>query len=230
MKKMQKNIMTFSAGVKKTSHWLWYIALLYFSYLMLLITLQYVPINADVAFLRVKTDVTGLWYYNVAFFTHVYSSMFVLLAGIIQFSSFIRTRFIPLHRWSGRVYVAVIICISGPSGLIMGFYGNGGWIGQLAFCLLAMLWIWFTWKGFFAILSGDLILHKAWMYRSYALTLSAISLRLWKFVLVYLFEPKPMDLYQLVAWLGWTGNLVIAEVFIYFTIGRLYRKRKSIVI
>ncbi|WP_208112287.1 DUF2306 domain-containing protein [Pedobacter metabolipauper] len=227
---MQKNIMTFSAGVKKTSHWLWYIALLYFSYLMLLITLQYVPINADVAFLRVKTDVTGLWYYNVAFFTHVYSSMFVLLAGIIQFSSFIRTRFIPLHRWSGRVYVAVIICISGPSGLIMGFYGNGGWIGQLAFCLLAMLWIWFTWKGFFAILSGDLILHKAWMYRSYALTLSAISLRLWKFVLVYLFEPKPMDLYQLVAWLGWTGNLVIAEVFIYFTIGRLYRKRKSIVI
>lgn len=222
--------MTFSAGVKKTSHWLWYIALLYFSYLMLLITLQYVPINADVAFLRVKTDVTGLWYYNVAFFTHVYSSMFVLLAGIIQFSSFIRTRFIPLHRWSGRVYVAVIICISGPSGLIMGFYGNGGWIGQLAFCLLAMLWIWFTWKGFFAILSGDLILHKAWMYRSYALTLSAISLRLWKFVLVYLFEPKPMDLYQLVAWLGWTGNLVIAEVFIYFTIGRLYRKRKSIVI
>ncbi|WP_425562939.1 DUF2306 domain-containing protein [Mucilaginibacter gynuensis] len=54
------------------------------------------------------------------------------------------------------------------------------------------------------------------MYRSYALTLSAISLRLWKWGLVLLLQPRPMDVYRVVAWLGWTGNLLVAELIIYF--------------
>jgi hypothetical protein len=53
------------------------------------------------------------------------------------------------------------------------------------------------------------------MYRSYALTLSAISLRVFKLVIVALFHPNPMDVYVLVAWLGWVVNLGIAEFLIY---------------
>ena len=36
-----------------------------FSFLLLLITLQYVPYNTDVAFLRIKQDVVCLTYYKV---------------------------------------------------------------------------------------------------------------------------------------------------------------------
>jgi hypothetical protein len=53
------------------------------------------------------------------------------------------------------------------------------------------------------------------MYRSFALTLSAITLRLWKYLLVGVFHPRPMDVYQVVAWLGWTLNLIVAEWIIY---------------
>lgn len=52
------------------------------------------------------------------------------------------------------------------------------------------------------------------MIRSFALTLSAITLRLWKVVLVKLFHPAPMDVYMIIAGLGWIPNLIIAEYFI----------------
>jgi len=113
----------------------WYCALLFFTYLMLLITLQYIPARTDVAFLRVKDNVTGLLHYRIAFFTHVYTSVFVLVCGIIQFSAYLRQRFLNLHRLSGRIYVILIVLFAGPTGLVMGFYGNGGWIAQTAFCL-----------------------------------------------------------------------------------------------
>ncbi len=52
------------------------------------------------------------------------------------------------------------------------------------------------------------------MIRSFALTLSAITLRAWKYIIVYLFHPPPMDTYRMVAWLSWVVNLLIAEIII----------------
>ena len=112
--------------------------LMYFSFLMLEITLQYIPIDLDVAFLRIKHDVIGLTHYQIAFFTHVFTSMFALLAGFTQFSFFLRKKYPLVHRGIGKLYVVVILLLSGPSGLIMGYYANGGWSSQWAFMLLAM--------------------------------------------------------------------------------------------
>jgi hypothetical protein len=105
----------------------------------------------------------------------------------------------------------------------MGVYGNGGLISQSAFCLLAVLWIFFTLKAVLAAMAGRFAVHKAWMYRSYALTLSAISLRFWKWLIVLLFQPRPMDVYHVVSWLGWVGNLLIAELIIYFSYRKMQR-------
>ncbi len=49
------------------------------------------------------------------------------------------------------------------------------------------------------------------MIRSYALALSAITLRLWKLVLVQLLAPPPMEVYVLVSGLGWIPNWLLAE-------------------
>jgi hypothetical protein len=53
------------------------------------------------------------------------------------------------------------------------------------------------------------------MLRSFAMAFSAITLRLWKVILVYLFQPSPMDLYQIVSWLGWIPNLLLIELYIF---------------
>jgi hypothetical protein len=52
------------------------------------------------------------------------------------------------------------------------------------------------------------------MIRSYALTLSALTLRAWKWSITNTVELPPMDVYRAVAWLGWVPNLLIAELLI----------------
>ncbi|MCB0634069.1 MAG: DUF2306 domain-containing protein [Saprospiraceae bacterium] len=193
----------------------------WFCYLMLNITLQYIPYDTDVAFLRIKQDEIVLPYYRIAFFTHVYLSILVLPAGFIQFSSFVLRKYPRFHRLNGWIYLITILGFSAPSGLIMGFHANGGWSSQLAFCLLALLWMLFTaLAGYYAI-KKRFILHRQMMYRSFALTLSAITLRAWKYIIVALFHPRPMDVYRIVAWLGWVLNLIIAEWII-----RYYLKKR----
>ncbi len=188
---------------------------LFFCYLMLEITLQYIPYHTDVAFLRIKQDEIALDYYKVAFFIHVYTSMLVLLAGFTQFSSSILRKFPKIHRTNGWIYFLTVCLLSGPTGLIMGFHANGGFYSQLAFCLLAILWVYFTVIAFIKIRKKDILAHKKYMVRSFALALSAITLRAWKYIIVRLFLPPPMDAYRIVAWLAWVLNLVIAEIIIF---------------
>lgn len=195
----------------------------YFLWLMIKITLQYCPIQTDVAFLSIKQDYIHLLHYRIAFFIHVFSAIFVLLAGYTQFSNSIRTKFPQWHRRLGWLYVVVTLLFAGPSGFIIAIYANGGLSSQIAFCLLAFLWMLFTAIALFKIIKKQVPSHKAWMIRSFALALSAITLRAWKYVLVAAFHPKPMDVYQIVAWLGWTLNLVIAEIIILNKIKHEYK-------
>lgn len=196
---------------------IWFCVILifgFFCWLMLRITLQYLPIDTDVAFLRIKQEYIGMGHYRVAFFARVFSAILTLIAGFTQFSMPLRRQYPNLHRYSGWVYAVNVLFVAGPSGLVIGIYANGGWSSQLAFCLLAVLWMIFTGLAIWNIRQGDIPAHRRWMIRSFALTLSAITLRAWKFAIVAAFEPRPMEVYRLVAWLGWVLNLVVAECWI----------------
>ncbi|TWI80210.1 putative membrane protein [Lacibacter cauensis] len=187
----------------------------YFCWLMLRITMQYIPFNRMAAFLQIKqTEVQELPYYIPVFYTHVYSSIFCLLAGFTQFSNTLRQQYVRLHRVVGLLYVAVVLVSSAPSGFVMALHANGGVLAVVFFVMLSLLWWWFTFRAVVAIKQKNIARHEAFMIRSFALALSAITLRLWKVILVYLFAPAPMDVYVIVAGLGWIPNLLIAEYII----------------
>ena len=186
----------------------------FFSYLLVTISLQYIPYDTDVAFLRIKQDVIDILFYKLAFFTHVYTAVFVIPAGFTQFSGYIRRKFPLIHKYVGRVYAFVVIFLAGPSGFYMGVFANGGIAAQISFCLLAILWIYFTVLAVIRVKQGNIKSHREFLIRSFALTLSAITLRAWKYLIVFAFEPRPMDVYEIVAWLGWIPNLIIAEIII----------------
>ena len=205
----------------KYSKYLLWIGYIYFSYLLLLITLQYIPYHTDVAFLRIKQEVIVLNHYKIAFFTHVYTSIFLMFFGALQFSNYIQKKHMKLHRISGRVYVGILLLFSGPSGLVMSYYANGGKFTQVSFLLLSTFWILFTFLSLYFILKKEIIQHQKFAIRSFALTLSAISLRLFKYLLVFFFEPLPMDAYRIAAWSGWTFNLLVAELIIYYKFSRI---------
>lgn len=192
----------------------YYVSLLYFTYLMLLITLQYIPISFDVAFLRIKQDAIKLVHYQYAFFIHVYSSIFVLIAGIPQFSQFVRTKYRAVHRKLGMLYIALVLFVASPSGFIMALYANGGMGSKISFIIQAVLWFAFTYKAYQYARQKKWKLHENFMYRSYALTLSAISLRLLKWIIVATLALPPMDTYRIVSWAGWILNLIIIEIYL----------------
>lgn len=205
----------------KYSKYLLWIGYIYFSYLLLLITLQYIPYDTDVAFLRIKKEVIVLNHYKIAFFTHVYTSIFLMIFGAFQFSNYIQKKHIKLHRISGRLYVGILLLLSGPSGLVMSYYANGGLLAQVSFLLLSTFWMLFTFLSLYFILKKQVIKHQKFAIRGFALTLSAISLRLFKYLLVFFFEPLPMDAYRIAAWSGWTFNLLVAEIIIYYKFSRI---------
>lgn len=183
--------------------------------LMVRITLPYLSLDDQVAFLRIKQWIIHNRVWKTAFYIHVFSSIFLLGAGFTQFSTYVLRNHRKLHRWVGRMYVGIILCLSGPAGLIMAIYANGGWLSQLAFSLLSVLWWGTTLVALQTARRKKIQAHRAFMIRSFALTASALTLRSWKWALVLLFHPSPMSLYMLVAWLGWVPNLLFAEWLIW---------------
>lgn len=186
----------------------------YFFWLMLKITLEYVPLKADVSFLMIKqTEVTNRPEYLYLFYTHVYMSIFVLFTG---FFAILRKDFgvKNLHKNIGKIYIFLIVFLAAPSGIYMGIFANGEIYSKISFVILGYLWWFSTLKAYQLARQKKFKQHQQWMWRSFALTVSAITLRMWKVIIVYLFHPHPMDVYQIIAWLGWIPNILFIEYLI----------------
>jgi hypothetical protein len=193
------------------------LALAFFSFLMIRLSLPYTALRSDVDFLQSKQGVYYLTYWRISFYTHVFASSFVLLAGFTQFSGAILHRWPRLHRTVGYAYILIVVFVSGPAGLVMGFYANGGVPARTSFVLLASLWIVCTALAWWYAMRRRFILHGAFLYRSYALTLSALTLRSYTFLLQWMqADIHPRDLYIVTAWLSWVPNLLIAEWIIQY--------------
>lgn len=186
----------------------------YFFWLMLKITLEYIPLDPNVSFLMIKqTEVHERPEYLWFFYTHVYTSIFVLLSG---FLAILRKNFgiNQFHRTTGKIYIFLILICAAPSGIYMGIFANGGILSKISFVMLGILWWVTTFKAYQLARRKRFTEHKHWMWRSFALTLSAVTLRMWKVIIVYLFHPDPMDVYQIIAWLGWVPNILLIEYLI----------------
>jgi hypothetical protein len=148
----------------------------------------------------------------VAAFAHFMGGAIALVAGAFQLNSRLRNRFIGAHRWLGRLYVLAVV-IGGVAALALAPHSFGGLIAHVGFGLLAVCWLGSTLNSYRHIRQRNLSMHRSWMIRSYALTLAAVTLRL------YLPSSQvagfPMTVaYPAIAWLCWVPNLLIAEWFI----------------
>ena len=148
----------------------------------------------------------------VAAFVHFMGGAIALVAGAFQLNTRLRTRFIGVHRWLGRLYLLAVV-IGGVAALALALQSFGGAIAHAGFGLLAVCWMGSTLNAYRHIRQGNLSTHRNWMIRSYALTLAAVTLR------IYLPSSQlagiPMTVaYPVIAWLCWVPNLLIAEWFV----------------
>lgn len=191
------------------------ILLCFFIFLMIRLSAPYFTFRYDVDFLLTKQKIIHIKHWRYAFYIHVFLSSITLIAGLFQFSNYILKRYKKFHRTMGYLYVITILGFAGPSGLILSFYANGTIWAKTSFVVLSLLWLVFTAIALLKAKQSKFKEHKKWMIRSFALTLSAITLRLLAFVLPKFFHLNAFDEYTLIAWLSWTVNLVIAESLIF---------------
>src|SRR6476646_5981470 len=137
-----------------------------FFILMLKITLQYIPVRTDAAFLQLKQQYLDILPWKIAFFIHVFCSIFVLIAGFTQFSPALLKKNKQLHRIIGKAYVVNILFITGPASFIMALFANGGTSSRLAFTILSILWMLTTAMAWKKAVNRKITEHKEWMYRS----------------------------------------------------------------
>lgn len=194
---------------------IWLIAIAIFCWLMIDLTLPYLGFDYKVDFLLTKQKIIHIKHWRYSFNVHILFSIFSLAAGLTQFSNYILEKYKKLHRYVGYAYVIDVLLLAGPSGLIMGFYANGTSWAKCSFIILAIIWIIFTAISYKKAIDKDFVAHRKWMIRSYALTLSAITLRLLAMILPNWFRMEAFAEYTLIAWLSWTINLGIAELVIF---------------
>lgn len=193
---------------------IWTMLIAFFSYLMIQLSWPYVSLKPDIDFLATKQNIIHVKQWRYAFYAHVFFSILTLVAGLTQFSNYVLKQFPKVHRVMGYIYVIDVICIAGPSGFIMGIYSNGDWHASLSFVILSGLWVVFTALALYKVYNKQYNVHRNWMIRSYALTLSAITLRLLAIVFPMLFQLNAKEEYALISWLSWMLNLAIAELYI----------------
>ncbi len=183
-------------------------------WMMFRITWPFITFDYNVGFLLTKQSILHIDIWRWSFYIHIFTSIFVLIFGLIQFIRPILRKAPAFHRALGKAYILITLICSAPTGLIMGYYANGGIAAKASFMILSVLWWIFTFNAYREIRKGNVEKHIAFMTRSYALTLSALALRTYALFLPLVIHLPAKDMYALIAWLSWVPNLLLAEWFI----------------
>lgn len=103
--------------------------------------------------------------------------------------------------------------MSALCGIYIGYYATGGMIPAVGFISLGIIWFYTTLKAFLEIKEGRIWEHEKMMIYSYAACFAAVTLRLLLPLLIVIFNDF-ITAYQMVAWLCWVPNLMVAYFII----------------
>lgn len=153
-----------------------------------------------------------------AIWFHMVFGAIALITGALNFRHALRRRRPAIHRKIGEWYVLSAI-VGASAGLWLALFAFGGPANRLGFTGLALATLVTTTVAYRHARARDFTAHRAWMIRSYAMILAAVTLRLQLPLLAATlggFAPA----YAIVAWSCWVPNLVAAELIVRATTRR----------
>jgi uncharacterized membrane protein len=157
---------------------------------------------------------------------HVLFGSIALATAVLQIWPWLRRNHPVLHRRTGRVYVFAGVLPAGLAALVVGAFTPYGPVTRASDVLLAALWLFTTLTGWRHARRHRYADHRRWMIRSFALTASIITNRIWGIVWFIALAPSldttfhgdevlfTWTISALSAWLGWTLPFLAAELWI----------------
>jgi uncharacterized membrane protein YozB (DUF420 family) len=177
----------------------------------------YVLLDRSASRIDVTTDLA--W---VALVVHVPCAAIAMVLGALQLVPRIRARR-RVHRTIGRTFLVLGTLAFVVTGIPLAVTTPDGDLTRYGVLVPALLWPVLAVTGWRAIRRGDVVRHREWMLRLYAVTFFAITTRM--LVPLMLLVQVPMmsrwydgDVQAAVSasipvgqWLGWMVNLAVAE-------------------
>ncbi len=116
------------------------------------------------------TAIAGYAFRLLAVLAHMAGGGLALLLGPWQFLTGRSGRRNVGHVWTGRFYVVAVV-VGGFAGLVLAPFSMSSLTAHLGFGLLALLTLATTARALQRVLQGDIIEHRQWMIRGFALIL-----------------------------------------------------------
>lgn len=154
---------------------------------------------------------------------HILFGSVALLGCCIQIWPWFRQRYPAAHRVIGRVYVFGGVVPAGLMALTIGAVSPFGPMVAVSDVLGASLWLACTITGFRMARARRFAEHRRWMIRSFAMTASIITNRVWIVLWIVILSPQlsttfggsEVALRQTISglsgWLGWVVPLLITQ-------------------
>ena len=169
-----------------------------------------------------RLDVTGPLHYSVLV-VHIFTAAVALVAGPLQFMSRVRARR-RVHRTIGRVYLFAGVLPSAVAAVPVAVW-SGRLMTQIGLTSAAALWLVTGGLAYRAARRRDVIRHREWMTRNYALTFLAVTSRVLVPLLLLVQLPfnrtnvgsigeSASSLIPIGQTLGWVVNLAVVEIII----------------
>jgi len=207
-------LLTLQKSVRVFFQMLFWVPVAGLSLLLVYNTLPYFTFNKDLSFIQERNFLFQSGFYTACFYTHIFAGSVCIITALIQFSRYILKKSKAIHRFSGKIYVFVVLFMGAPTGLFMSFFAKGSFWERALFMFMASFWFITTLKGFTTIHKGNVIAHKIWMMRSYAMAMTAVTFRVYHIVF-YLLGWGHLENYELSLWISVVGNMLFAEYFIF---------------
>ncbi len=205
---------TLQQSVKVFSQMLFWVPVAGFSLLLIYNTLPYFTFEKDFTFIEERSFLFESSMYNTCFYIHIAAGALCIGTALIQFSRYILKKSKGIHRISGKIYVFVVLFLGAPTGLYMSFFAKGSFWERALFMFMAAWWFITTLYGLTTIHKRNVVAHKIWMMRSYAMAMTAVSFRVFHLVF-YILGWDHLENYEISLWISVIGNMLFAEWMIY---------------
>ncbi|MBV7334763.1 DUF2306 domain-containing protein [Chloroflexi bacterium TSY] len=159
---------------------------------------------------------------------HIIPGFLFMALGPLQLIRKIRSRWIQVHRWSGRIYL-VSALVTGVGGIILTFRLPifGTFTATVAALFFMAIFLFALVKGYLHIRRGEIVQHREWMIRAFALGLGISSQRVLLGLLLWLFDLTFVEAWDTAVWSGFVIMLLSAEIWINVTRPVTVNRRKT---
>ena len=207
-------VLTLQKSAKVFFQMVFWIPVAGFSLLLIYNTLPYFSFSKEFSFIQERSFLFKSSLYTTCFYIHIFAGAVCIGTALIQFSRYLLKKSKAIHRWSGKLYVAVVLFLGAPTGLYMSFFAKGSPWERTLFMFMAGFWFITTYYGFTTIHKRNVLAHKIWMTRSYSMAMTAVTFRVYH-IIFFLVGWGHLENYEISLWISVIGNMLFAEYLIY---------------